>query len=94
MLTDDMTRLCGEIVALRTRRGELVDSLKRASRNRRESVADFCKQLSGARSAMTRQTKNDRVSALRSLRQSVHKQCREMQADLRGVRKAWAGRPA
>ena len=91
MLTDDMTRLCGEIVSLRKRRGELLDSLERESKARRASVSGMCEQFANARAEMGRSTKSDRLSFLRNLQHTVQMQQRAMQSDLAGVRRAWAG---
>ena len=91
MLTDEMTRLCGEIVALRTRRGELLNSLDRDSKARRASVSDLCGQFTSARAGMARRTKDDRLCFLRNLRHAVHTQQRAIRSDLAGARRAWAG---
>jgi len=91
MLTEEMTRLCGEIVAMRTRRGELLKTLECESRDRRESVSDLCGQFSKARAGMARRMHHDRMSFLRNLRHGVNAQRREMRSDLAGVRRAWAG---
>ena len=94
MLTEEMTRLCGEIVAMRTRRGELLKTLESDSQERRESVSDLCRQFHKARAGMARRTHHDRVSFLRHLKHGVHAQRRELRSDLAGVRKAWAGAAA
>ncbi len=91
MLTDDMTRLCGEIVALRKRRGELLNDLEHESKARRVSVSGMCEQFGNARAEMGRSTKNDRVCFLRDLQHQVHAQQHAVQSDLAGVRRVWAG---
>jgi hypothetical protein len=94
MMTEEMTRLCGEIVALRTDRGELLKTLECESQDRRESVADLCAQFHKTRAGMARRTQHDRMSFLRHLRHGVNAQRREMRSDLARVRRAWAGKAA
>ena len=91
MLTEQMTGLCGEIVAMRARRGELLKALESDSKERREAVSDLCKQLHKARMGMARRMHHDRVSFMRHLRHVVHVQRRELRSDLAGAHKAWAG---
>jgi hypothetical protein len=94
MLTEEMTRLCGEIVALRTHRGELLKTLGCETRDRSAAVADLCRQFHKARAGMARRMHHERASFLRNLRQGVNAQRREMSSDLAGVRRAWAGKAA
>jgi hypothetical protein len=91
MLTEQMTGLCGEIVAMRTRRGELLKTLENDSKERRGAVSELCKHLHKARMGMARRMHHDRVSFMRHLRHTVHVQRRELRSDLAGARKAWAG---
>jgi hypothetical protein len=91
MLTEEMTRLCGEIVALRAGRGELLKALECESRDRRESVSELCRQFHKARAGMARRMQHDRMSFLRNLRHGVNAQRQELRSDLAGVRRAWAG---
>jgi hypothetical protein len=94
MLTEQMTGLCAEIVAMRTRRGELLKALEGDSKDRREAVSDLCKQFHKARTGMARRMHHDRVSFLRHLKHGVNVQRRELRSDLAGVRKAWANAAA
>ena len=94
MLTDDMTRLCAEIVAMRKCRGELLDALERGSKDRRQCVSSLCEQFAGARAGMARRTKKDRQAFLHHLRRTVNSVRSEMRSDLAGVRRAWSGRAA
>jgi hypothetical protein len=94
MLTDDMTRLCDEIVSLRRMRGSLMGQLHNEAAGRKQAVAEMCSRMGEARLAMARRTKNERVAFLNNVRRSVSAQCREMRNDLAGVRRAWAGRAA
>ena len=94
MLTDDMTKLCGEILALRRNRGDLINHLARESRDRSQSVAGLCGQFAGMRAAMARRTKSERLSFLHNLKRTVAAERRALQSDLAGVRRVWAGRAA
>ncbi len=94
MLTDDMTRLCGEIVAMRTRRGALMDELVGDNKDRKRSVFQFCAHTSSARAEMARRTKTERLTFLHGLRRAVNAKRREMRTDLAGARRAWAGKGA
>ena len=94
MLTEQMTSLCAEIVAMRTRRGELLKTLESESKDRREAVSDLCKHFHKARVGMGKRMHHDRMSFLRTLRHSVNVQRRELRSDLAGVRKVWAGKAA
>lgn len=91
MLTDEMTRLCGEIVALRTHRGEMMESLQRDSSERREMVSNLCKQFHSAHLERMNKTRAELHSFLRRLRQEVNTQRKAMRSDLAGARRVWAG---
>ena len=71
MLTDDMTRLCGEILAMRRMRGSLMSELQHGAKGRKQAVAELCAHIGSARVAMARRTRNERVAFLNSLRRSV-----------------------
>ncbi len=62
MLTDDMTRLCAEIVAMRKMRGNLMSEIQHDSKGRKKAVAKFCAHLGSARAAMARRSKHERVA--------------------------------
>jgi hypothetical protein len=94
MLTDDMTRLCGEIHAMHRMRGSMMSELRHDTKGRKQAVAQFCAHLGSARTAMATQTKNERVAFLNNLKHSVGAQRRTMRNDLAGARRAWAGKGA
>ena len=94
MLTEDMTRLCGEIVGMRRMRGNLMGELQRGAKGRKQAVTDLCVHISTARVAMAKRTKNERLAFLNSLRRSVGAHRREVSNDLAGARRAWAGKSA
>lgn len=94
MLTEDMTRLCAEILALRKMRGSLMSEMQHDSKGRKQAVATFCAHLGSARAATARRSKHERVAFMNHLRRSVGAQRREMRDDLAGARSAWAGKSA
>jgi len=91
MMTEDMTRLCGEIVALRQARGAMMQQLARENKDRSQSVLQFCAHSQSARAEMAKRGKTERHAFLRDLRRAATTQRRRMQKDLAGARGAWAG---
>jgi uncharacterized protein YicC (UPF0701 family) len=97
-LTNDMTRLCGEIAALRDNR---IDLMIHIAETRAEMQAAVTRTLAGfaeARSDMAKQAKADlsgfvvRVKeAVTELRQRVASLQDEFRDDLAGAHRAWHG---
>ena len=94
MLTNDMTRLCGEILAMRRMRGSLMSELQHGAKGRKQAVAELCAHVGSARVAMAKRTRNERVAFMNSLRRSVGAHRRDVRNDLAGARRAWAGKSA
>jgi phage-related minor tail protein len=94
MLTDDMTRLCGEIVAMRTARGGLMHELQHDTKARNRAVVKLCAHFGRARATMAKRSKNERMAFLNNLKHSVAARQRELRNDLTGARRAWAGKGA
>ena len=94
MLTEDISRLCEEILSLRKMRGNLMSEMQEQAQERKQSVADLCAQMGKARVTMAQQTKSERVAFLDSLKRSVGAHLRETRNDLAGARRAWAGKAA
>jgi hypothetical protein len=84
-LTEDMTRLCGEIVALRRGRKDFVKDLT-------HSVTAMKSNLRRARHEMARKTKAERRGAVSHLKKMVGAMRHAFAADLDGARRAWAGK--
>jgi hypothetical protein len=91
MLTNDIKRLCGEIVTLRKERGEMLDDLAHECQARQHSVAELCGHFHSTRVAMARQTRHDRLAFVKHLKHIVQTHTRQFRSDLAGARKAWAG---
>jgi hypothetical protein len=84
-LTDEMTRLCGEIVALRGARTGFVKDLT-------HNVATMKANFRRAHNEMARRTKSERRAAVANLKKTVGAMRHEFAADLDGARRAWAGK--
>jgi len=92
MLTEDMTRLCDEIVTLRKMRGSMMAELQHGAKGLKHSVTKLCAHFGRVRATMAKRTKNERLTFLNNLKRSVGAQRRDMRNDLAGARRAWAGK--
>ena len=92
MLTDDTTRLCDEIVALRKARGAMIAELHHGAKGLKHSVTKLCAHFGRVRATMAKRTKNERLAFLNNLKRSVGAERRDMRNDLAGARRAWAGK--
>jgi hypothetical protein len=92
MLTDDMTRLCGEIHAMRKTRATMMKELQHGAKGLKQSVAKLCAHFGRARATMTKRTKNERVAFLNHLNRSVGALRQDVRDDLAGARRVWAGK--
>jgi hypothetical protein len=96
-LANNMSRLRGEIAALRDSRSTLVGNLTEAADVLRQEVAQLLVSFAHARAEMSRQTKGElentilRVKgSVTELRQSVLELRRTFQDDIAGARQAWS----
>jgi hypothetical protein len=92
MLTEDMTRLCGEINSMRRMRGTMMSDLQHGAKDLKHTVTKLCAHFGRARTTMAKRTKNERVAFLNNLKRSVGAQRLDMRNDLAGARRAWAGK--
>ena len=92
MLTDDMTRLRNEILAMRKMRGSMVSELRHGAKGLKHAVTKLCAHFGHARTTMAKRTRNERMVFLNNLKRSVGEQRRDMRSDLTGARSAWAGK--
>ena len=92
MLTEDMTRLCDEIVAMRKMRANMMTELQHGAKGLTHSVTKLCAHFGRVRATMAKRTKNERVAFLNNLKRSVGVERRDMRNDLAGARRAWAGK--
>ncbi|MCX5894179.1 MAG: hypothetical protein NTW80_14690 [Deltaproteobacteria bacterium] len=84
-LTEEMTRLCGEIVSLRGARKGFVKDLT-------HDVATMKANFHRAHMDMARKTKAERRAAVSHLRKTVGAMRHAFASDLQGARQAWAGK--
>ena len=82
VLTNDITRLRNEILALRSAR-------QREIGDRRADVSQMLADFSKALSAVARRAKADRLGFISDLKRTVTDFLSEVRADLRGMRQAW-----
>src|ERR1035441_3278711 len=68
MLTEDMTRLCGEINAMRRMRGRMMTGLQHDAKELKQSVSELCAHFGRARTTMAKRTKNERAAFLNNLK--------------------------
>lgn len=97
-LTNDMTRLCGEIAALRSSRAESRAEMQEAITQLQESVTQMLTGFGEARSEMAKQTKTELSEfiaqvkeSVTELQQKVAKLQEEFRDDLGGAHRAWHG---
>ena len=89
MLTEDMTRLRDEILALRSSRQGLIHDLVRETKDRRADVSRMLASTSEALSAVARATKADRLGSIADLKSAVADILSGVSTDLCGIRQAW-----
>ncbi len=100
-LTDDMTRLCGEINGLRRTREAFIKELKHGVAMTKGAVAEMQASFHNAHADMAKKTKAERVTFIAKLKESVSERkkkvakMRQKFADeIEGARLAWFGRRA
>jgi hypothetical protein len=93
-LLEDMTRLYGEIRALRGSRRAFRKELADGNRDRQMDVFEMCADFADTQARVANRTKAERLGLLKNLKRTVRGQQREMRADIAAARRAWAGRGA
>ena len=91
-LTEDMTRLCEEIQALRANREELKRELAEANKARQVEVVESCATFAEALARKAQRAHDSRIVFLSDLKHRVSEQAREMRDDLAMVRRVWGRR--
>jgi len=92
VLTDDMTRLNGEINAARKTRGTLMEDLKHQMKALQKSVAGMQARFHKAHREMADSTAEERAAFVTDLTGTVAGLCTEVAADLAGAHRAFFGR--
>jgi hypothetical protein len=93
-LLEDMTRLSGEIQALRGSRRAFRKELADGNKDRQMDVFEMCADLADTQDRMAKRAKEERLAFLNNLKRNVGGQQREMRADIAAARRAWASRGA
>ncbi len=93
-LLEDMTRLAGEIQALRGSRRAFRKELADGNRDRQMDVFEMCADFAGTQARAAKRTKEERLAFLKNLKRNVGGQQREMRTDIAAARRAWVGRGA
>jgi hypothetical protein len=91
-LTDDMTRLRGEVDALRSNRGALMQELARGAKDLAFTVSTMRADFAAAHAAMARKTGKARTSYVARIKRQVGRMRKETAADLAGASKVWFGK--
>jgi hypothetical protein len=92
MLTEDMTRLSSEIGGLRRQRFGLIRQLVKGSQRRSKAIAEFRSNVNWNLKAAANTLREKRVTGLDQLKREVSGVRLAVNNDLKGVRRAWAGR--
>jgi hypothetical protein len=91
-LTDDMTRLRGEVDALRSDRGALMQELARGAKDLASTVSAMKADFAAAHATMARKTGKARASYVAKIKRQVGRMRKETSSDLVGARRAWLGK--
>jgi len=89
VLTEDLTRLRNEVLALRSARQGLIHDLERETEERRRNVSRMLANFSKGFGAVVKRTKADRLGSISDLKRAVTNVLTEVRTDLGGIRHAW-----
>ncbi len=89
VLTDDLTRLRSEVLALRSARQGLIRDLERETEDRRTDVSHMLANFSKGLGAVARKTKADCRGSISDLKRAVTDLLTEVRTDLSGIQQAW-----
>ena len=91
-LTDDMTRLRGEVDALRSDRGALMQELARGAKDLASSVSAMQSGFVAAHATMARKTGRARATYVAKIKRQVGRMRKENASDLAGASQVWFGK--
>ncbi len=94
VLTEDLSRLRNEILALRSARQGSAQALERETEERRADVSQTLANFSESFAARARSMKACRLGSLSDLKRTVNGLRTEVRTDLGGIRQAWLGSSA
>jgi hypothetical protein len=89
VLTDALTQLREDILALRSARRELIQDLGREARGRRAKTSRELASFSRGFAASSKRQKADRCGSILDLRDSVSDLLGGVRSDLQGIRQGW-----
>jgi hypothetical protein len=90
-IATDMSRLCGEIAALRDSRAALKRNLAEATEGLHEEVSCLLTGFGEARAEMSKQIKAELCEFVLQLKGQVTDLLKGVRDDLKGAHRAWAG---
>ena len=91
-LTDDMTRLRGEVDALRGERGARMQNLAQGAKDLASSVSAMQSGFAAAHATMARKTGRARATYVAKIKRQVGRMRKENAADLAGASQVWFGK--
>jgi len=91
-LTDDMTRLRGEVDAMRSDRGALMQELAHGAKDLASSVSAMQSGFAAAHATMAKKTGKARASYVSRIKRQVGRMRKETAADLAGAHQVWFGK--
>ena len=91
-LTDDMTRLRGEVDALRSDRGALMQELARGAKDLASTVSAMQADFAAAHATMAKKTGKARASYVARIKKQVGRMRKENASDLAGASQVWFGK--
>jgi hypothetical protein len=91
-LTNDMTRLRGELDALRSDRGALMQELARGAKDLASTVSAMQADFAADHARMARKTGKARAAYVTRIKKQVGRMRKENAADLAGAASAWFGK--
>ena len=91
-MTNDMTRLRGEVDGLRAARVALMHDLAQGAKNLGVEVAAMRADFTGAHAAMAKKARKGREAFVSGTRKRVNRMRREFSSDLAGARSGWRGK--
>jgi DNA anti-recombination protein RmuC len=89
VLTEHLTQLRNEILALRSARQGLAQALERETEERRAEVSQTLADFSKKFASLARRTKADRLGSFSDLKRTVNSLRTEVHTDLSSIRQAW-----
>ena len=91
VLTDDITRLVGEITTGRRSRAELIKGLRRGAKDLGEEVLLMRSRFQQNHHNMARETRSERMYFVSGMDKTVTSLLQSFNSDLAGARRAWYG---